>query len=112
MNENRETLKAELTQVIQLGKDSKKLVEAQGTLLNKIKKGIYEELAMASAPKSSTVKKFLWFTITEETREGLEHIEALQADLRVILGYEALLNSTQSDAQVAKMNLEVLNAKS
>lgn len=108
INENRDSLKRELVAVVRDGKNAKELLETQGVLLNQIKKGILEELAMTSAIKQTTVRKFLWFTISEETRGGLQHIEALQADLRVILGYEALLSGKQQEAETAKANLESL----
>jgi len=109
MNGRRESLKAELTQAIQKGRDATKLVELHKELLGKIKEGLLAELAMSTSLKQRTVKKFLWFTWHEETRGGLEHIESLQADLRVVLGYESLLEGTQIDAESAKINLESLN---
>ena len=111
MNENREALKAELVADIQLGRDAKKLLEAQMKILGKMKDAIVAELAMAFSKKTVTTRKFLWFTIKEESRGDLEIIEALQADLRVILSYEEMLNNAQNGADVAKMNLEVLNTR-
>lgn len=112
MNESREALKAELVADIQLGRDAKKLLEAQVKILGKMKGGIIDELAKTVSNKTLTTRKFLWFTITEETRGNIERIEALQSDLRVILGYEEMLHNAQEGANVAKMNLEVLNTAS
>jgi len=111
MSDTREALQAELVEVIQLGKNSKKLLETQKKILSKIKDKIIEELAMVSAVKEVSVTKFLWFTIRTETRSDLQRIEALQADLRVIIGYESLLEGSQNEANVAKMNLESLNSQ-
>ena len=103
---NRESLKAELSAKARMGVNAKQLQELQGDLLGQIKADILKELAMATTVKQTTVKKFLWFTITEDTVGGLQHIEQLQSDLRVVLGYEALLNSTQNEGETAKMNME------
>lgn len=107
-----EQLKRELSESVQGGVNSKLLKEAHGDILNRIKDGILKELALASTVKQTTVKSFLWFTSKEETVGGLQHIESLQSDLRVILGYESLLEAMQSEAEGAKANLETLNARS
>jgi hypothetical protein len=112
MSDTRDRLKAELIQKVQDGQNAKKLQELQGDLLGRIKEELIKELSMARSIKQTTTRKFLWFTITEETRGNLEHIEALQSDLRVILGYESLLEGVQNESGGAKQNLEVLNAGS
>jgi len=106
-----ESLKSELIAQVQLGHDAKRLLDTQGELIKKIKDSILEELALVSAPKQIEYTNFMGLTIKKEIRGGLDRIEALQADLRVILGYEALLNSSQSDAEVAILNLEALKGR-
>ena len=106
-----ESLKSDLIATIQLGHDSKRLLEAQGEVINKIKESILEELVQVTTPKQVEYTNFIGIKIKKTIRGGLERIEALQADLRVIKGYETLLEINQSDAEVARMNLEGLNAR-
>lgn len=112
MNTNREQLKAELTAQVQKGQNSQKLLEMQGEVIAEIKKGITDEMALVSATKEVSRLKFMGITIRKETRSGLERIEALQADLRVITAYENILQMAVAGVDVAKMNLEQIDLRS
>ncbi len=111
MSQITESLKSDLIAQVQLGRDAQRLIETQSVLIGKIKESIFEELALISTPKQVEYTSFFGLKIRKEIRGGLERVEALQSDLRVINGYQALLNNTLSDAEVARLNLEGLNAR-
>ncbi len=107
----REALKAELIAQIQHSKDAVKLLEVQGAVLNQLKERILKDIAKATPKKTVSHTNFLGLTIRKVAHDNMEILESLQSDLRVILGYEELIQQAQNGADVAKMNLEVLNSK-
>ena len=106
-----EELKAELFQASQKGLNASKLLETQLEIIAEMKMSIARQLAEVKVGKSTATKKILGFSFNEESRVGLEELEAYQAELRVITNYEDLLKALVSNGEMAKANLKTLNER-
>jgi hypothetical protein len=106
-----ESLKSELSQALSKGSNSQQLLDLQKEIISDMKIAIANEIALVSVKKSHTVAKLFGLSFVSMTETGAEQLESLKADLRVVVGYEKLLEQFISQGEMAKASLQELESR-
>ena len=98
-----ESFKRELAESAAKGRDAARLLDVQADIIKDMKIAIADEIANTSVRKGKTGSSI--------TLSGLEVLEDLRAEMRVVSDYEDALRFAINNGEMAKANLEDLNSR-